>query len=144
MRMRKNYYDQTHNGFKWKYKKLWMLKKRRLEKNIILDPIFALFCSQVGNLTPGNAQVPCQSALNATSQYTNTTLTFSELESYGQNFVYKNIDPTLIKSLIAVGFVGNSISTKTIIFQFPLKPFEFSGNFTMISTQFGIKYKYEF
>lgn len=111
---------------------------------MLIDPLFALFCNQIGTLTPGSAQVPCQNAVTAISQITNTTLTFQELESYGQNYVYKNIDPTLIKTLIAIGFLENSWQQKSVIAQIPLKPFEFNCNVQANNVNYGIKFKWEF
>jgi len=111
---------------------------------VLIEPIFVLFCNTIGTETQGNAQIPCQNAINATSIETKTTQTFQELESYSQNYVYKNMDPTLIKSLIAAGFLVNSYSTKTVIAQFPLQPFEFNCHVQPNNVQYGLKLKIDF
>jgi hypothetical protein len=111
---------------------------------MLIDPAIALFCTQLSIMTPGNVNGPCVSALNATSASTNTTLTMNQLESYSQNLVKNNINEELIKTLIATGFLINSYNQRQVIAQFPLKPFEFNVNLSLLSSNFGLKYKYEF
>lgn len=57
--------------------------------------------------------------------------------------MYKNIDPTLIKTLIAIGFIQNSIQFQKVMVQFPIKPFEFSANLSSNYYNYGVKFRYD-
>lgn len=107
---------------------------------MLLDPVIVAFCMQFQN----SGNTGCKVAFSQISEETKTTVTLSELQSYGENYIYKNIDPELLKGTIAVAFVLNGFKQKIIIAQIPLKPFEIDLNLGIINKTEGIKYKYEF
>lgn len=110
---------------------------------MLLEPLFVIVCQGIGNETPGKAQVPCQNALMAGSQQSNTSQTMDELERYSNHFVYKNVNEELIKGLIAAGYLINSYNERIVRAQFPLGKFDFNVNIAINYEQFGIKYKLE-
>lgn len=111
---------------------------------MLLEPLFAIVCSGIGNETPGKAQAPCQSILNAGSEQSKTSQTMNELQSYSEHFVYKNVNEDLIKATISIGYVLNSINEKSMRAQIPLNPFEIDLNLGLQVQNFGVKYKYDF
>lgn len=54
------------------------------------------------------------------------------------------MNPELLKTLIALGFIQNSFQMQRVQAQFPLKPFEFDLNLGLTFQQYGVKYRYDF
>lgn len=107
---------------------------------MLLSPIITTFCMQFQS--SGNSG--CQAIFNQISNETKTTQALDQLQSYSQSYAYKNIDPTLIKTTIAIGYLYNAFNEQMIRMQVPIKSFEFDANLGIISKGGGLKYKYEF
>jgi hypothetical protein len=103
-----------------------------------------MMCGAITTETAGGNKMPCQNVLDATSNQIKLTQSMNELESYSQHYVYKNMNPELLKTLIALGFIQNSIQQQKVIAIFPVKPFEFNLNIGLQNQQYGIKYKLDF
>lgn len=112
--------------------------------SVLLDPLSAIFCAQLTVMTPGAPPNACQTAVNAASIQTNTTATMNQLQSFLETNTYKIISKNVIYGTAGLIYVINSINTKSIAAQIPIKPFEIDTNLNYTQQSVGIKYKYEF
>ena len=106
---------------------------------MLLEPAIVAFCMNF----QGQGNAGCKTALDQISNATKTTEALNELESYSQNYVYKNINGELIKTMIAVVYIENSIQQQRVMAEIPFKPFEFDVNLGVLTSNMGLKYRYE-
>lgn len=91
-------------------------------------------------MTPGMNATPCQVTLNQASDQTKMTATLNQLQTFIEQTAYKDLGKNTIYTTAGIIYVFNTINTKRMTVQLPLKPFEFDFNLSYTYQSEGIKY----